>query len=270
MQVQEFFLNLLEVNEGVNYALIIALVVGYVFFTWFVVTVWVFYDARKRYEGVFFALFFSLFILPLNVPGLICYILIRPEHTLEEDYYINLALGGERELRPIYFDGDKGFDISLNLSVQPKQAEEDKHKMVMNVEWLPQRLPISRREKPSGSRVSFSKYKRMANSLVSRVASKVKTTTGQDKKSSFSKVGVSGEKKKARPEKEAQKEEPRAKKWEKVRKEVKKEVKKEAEKEDVKKESKKPVEKKKKTEAKEKKSEIGKSKKEESSKDKKK
>jgi hypothetical protein len=133
----DFFLNLVKVNEGINYTFIISLIAGYLFLLWFVVCLWVFFDTRKRYHSIFISFIYMLFVLLFGPPGLILYILMRPEHTLEEDYYINLALSGEKELKPILFDGDKGFDIQINLSVEPKQMPDDKHKLAMNIGWMP-------------------------------------------------------------------------------------------------------------------------------------
>lgn len=135
----DFFLNLIKVNESVDYAMLISILVSYFFIIWFVICIWVFNDARKRYIKFITSFLFTLFVLLFGPPALIFYILVRPEHTLEEDYLINLALSGEREMKPIYFDGDSGFDISINLSVQPKNSADDKHKLNMSIDWMPQK-----------------------------------------------------------------------------------------------------------------------------------
>jgi len=137
----DFFLNLVKVNEGIDYAFWISICVAYFFIIWFIVCIWVFSDARRRYENTIHSVLFFLFTLLFGPPALIFYIMIRPEHTLEEDYLINLALSGERELKPIYFDGEHGFDIAINLSVQPKTEASDNHKMNMSIQWMPQSAP---------------------------------------------------------------------------------------------------------------------------------
>lgn len=134
----DFFLNLIKVNEGIDYAFWISICVAYFFIIWFIVCIWVFSDARRRYESTITCVLFFIFTILFGPPALIFYIMIRPEHTLEEDYLINLALSGEKELKPIYFDGEHGFDISINLSVQPKSGAQDEHKMNMSVQWMPQ------------------------------------------------------------------------------------------------------------------------------------
>ncbi|MBU0975926.1 MAG: hypothetical protein ABIE03_03380 [Patescibacteria group bacterium] len=133
----DFLLDLIKVNEDVNYSFIISLFVGYFFIIWFIISLWVFFDAKKRHSSVVLCILYWFFVFVFGPPALVFYIMIRPEHTLEENYYMNLALSGEKSVRPIYFDGNKGFDISINLSVQPKEAEDSEHKMYMNVEWFP-------------------------------------------------------------------------------------------------------------------------------------
>ncbi len=137
MYMWEFLLNLLKVNEEINYSLIVAIVFSYFFLIWLVICIWVYFDARKRYVSGITCVCFALFVLVFGPPALMFYIMIRPEHTIEEEYYINLALSGEKESKPIYFDGDKGFDISINLSVQPRENDKGQHRMDMRVEWYP-------------------------------------------------------------------------------------------------------------------------------------
>jgi len=135
----DYILSLVKVNEEINYSTIVSLIVAYLFFMWFIICLWIFFDARKRYGSIFVSVGLFLFALVFNFPALIFYIMIRPEHTLEEEYYLNLALSGEKQTKPIYFDGKHGFDIMLNLSVQPKENGNDKHKMNMAVSWVPQK-----------------------------------------------------------------------------------------------------------------------------------
>jgi len=134
----DYVLDLLNANESVNYSLILSFIAAYIIFLWFIVSVWSFFDAKKRYQSILQPIFFTIFVLLFGPPALIFYIMIRPEHTLDEDYYVNLALSGEKQARPIYFSGDKGFDINLNLSVQPKDISENgQHKMNVEVSWIP-------------------------------------------------------------------------------------------------------------------------------------
>ena len=133
----DFFLDLVKVNEEINYGMIAAIIFSYLFAIWFVISLWVFFDAKKRYSNIVTPILFTLIIIFLGPPFLVVYILIRPEHTLEEDYFINLALSGEKDMKPIIFEGEKGFDLTLNLSVQPRQTADGKHEMALQVGWMP-------------------------------------------------------------------------------------------------------------------------------------
>jgi len=140
----DFFLDLIQVNEKIDYAMLVSIIITYLFIIWFVVSIWVFADARKRYSSIITPFLFTIFIIFFGPPALIFYILIRPEHTLEEDYYMSMAMSGGKESRPIQFNGDDGFDIAINLSVKPKQSQEKSHQMLVDVEWNPQ--PIDRKK----------------------------------------------------------------------------------------------------------------------------
>ena len=133
----DYILDLLNANETVDYSFILSAAAAYVLFMWLIVCIWVFFDAKKRYKSILMPFQFTVFSLLFNLPALIFYIIIRPEHTLDEDYLLNLALSGEKQSKPIFFEGDKGFDISINLSVQPKENSDNKHKMDVDVSWMP-------------------------------------------------------------------------------------------------------------------------------------
>ncbi len=155
------FLDLIKVNEEINYTAIISIVVGYLAIIWFVVCIWVYYDANKRFRNFITPWLFLVFVLVFGPPALIFYIMIRPEHTLEEEYLMDLAMSGEKELQPIRFDGNKGFNISLNISVEPKKGTDKKNEMNMNVEWLPQERAevMSGKKGSKGSKFSFLNFK---------------------------------------------------------------------------------------------------------------
>jgi len=134
----DFLLGFIQVNEEINYSLIISLIAGYLFTIWIIICLWVFSDTRKRYKHFIVQFGITFLVFLLGLPFLIFYIIIRPEHTLEEDYYINMALSGEKDLKPIEFDGNRGFDISFNISVSPKETPDGKHSMNMGISWMPQ------------------------------------------------------------------------------------------------------------------------------------
>ena len=207
-----FLLDLVQVNETIDYTLIISLILSYLFLLWFIITIWVFFDAKKRYRKLLMNILIWLFIFAFGPPALIFYILVRPEHTLEEEDIMNMALSGERAMKPIHFDGNRGFEISMNFSVQPKQVASDQHKMLMNVEWSPSKgntVQIEQKKKESGSNIQkkissvISKGKRKVNQIKrKRKAVKMEKSKSESKqKAEKKKVSVDNEGKKRKTEK---------------------------------------------------------------------
>ncbi len=59
---------------------------GFVLLLWLSVVVWTFQDVRRR-TGSFLARFLAtLFVLLFFLAGLVIYLILRPRHTLEEEY----------------------------------------------------------------------------------------------------------------------------------------------------------------------------------------
>jgi hypothetical protein len=213
----DFLLNLVQVNESINYSLIISVIVSYFFFIWFVVCIWIFFDARKRYESTITPALFCVFTLTFGIPALIFYIMVRPEHTLEEDYYMNLALSGEKTLKPIYFDGDKGFDISINMAVQPKTAKDEKHKMEMQVAWIPQKFQSQKniQQRSGGKTTGLSKkvtsqwnsFIQNLNSSLQNLGTRLKPVKKQTKKEPKKKQESESKKQTKKPEEKKKQEE---------------------------------------------------------------
>lgn len=57
---------------------------------WVAAIWWTFQDIRSRSADRLLQLVATLFVLVLNFPGLLVYLLLRPHHTLEETYYQSL------------------------------------------------------------------------------------------------------------------------------------------------------------------------------------
>lgn len=220
----DFLLDLVRVNEEINYSLIISVVVGYLFFVWFIICVWVYFDARKRFVSNFTSIAFAFFSLIFGPPALIFYIMVRPEHTLEEDYLMNMALSGEKQAKPIYFEGNKGFDITFNLSVKPKAKKDGKHKMDMMVEWYPtdEEFESKKPDKKNNAEKFFVKIGNFIRHTKESIDKKIKEITeketGKKGKKKLKKEGKNIDKNK--------KKEERNKKLEKEKEEKKKEKKK--------------------------------------------
>ena len=66
-------------EDAVSFEAILMVFIGYIAVVWLMFCFWVFIDARKRYDHIITAIIFALFIVPFNIPGLILYLVVRPE-----------------------------------------------------------------------------------------------------------------------------------------------------------------------------------------------
>lgn len=86
----DFLLEILELN--IDYRSILTYSLVYVLSLWLLFAVWVFFDAKKRYENSVLPYVLFLVVFVLNFPALIFYLIIRPEDT--DDYvYIHQPEG---------------------------------------------------------------------------------------------------------------------------------------------------------------------------------
>lgn len=109
------FITLLKPEYFVVTAVI---VIVCVFSTWFLVALWTLNDAKKRYNNIYIAMFFGLFVLPFNLPGFIFYIVIRPELAEENVYYMHHEEQERAVNIPIArFEGENGFKLTINLDI---------------------------------------------------------------------------------------------------------------------------------------------------------
>jgi len=138
----DFFIELLESN--IDYKTVIGIVVFYIVSIWFLFSLWVFIDARKRYRNIFFAIIFFLIVLILNFPGLIFYMIIRPD--LEDDNILYLEhkgahsdFGGQGgvNIPLVNFIGENGVDLSLQLRINSTSNNQVSNDLKVNVDLNP-------------------------------------------------------------------------------------------------------------------------------------
>lgn len=110
----DFLLDLLDFNEGVDYSIVSKIIVGYLILLWVFVSIWVFNDAKKRFNKVWIALILGLLNLVLSFPFLLIYLLIRPSH--KEDWEEFSDEGGIN-IPIVNFSGEDGVVISLQLKI---------------------------------------------------------------------------------------------------------------------------------------------------------
>ena len=115
----DFLVSILEAN--INFQTVGAFILLYFFSIWVLLCFWVFIDAKRRYEKNPVAIFFFFVVLIFNFPGLIFYLIIRPD--LNEDHFLYLQNNevisdSEKkgvEVPIVNFIGEDG---SVNLSFQ--------------------------------------------------------------------------------------------------------------------------------------------------------
>ncbi len=80
----EILLNFISNLNNLDLAQVIFFCFAYFIVMWFIATIWVYVDAKKRYKNTGWIIFVTLMTAPFNVPWLILYVLMRPEHTKED------------------------------------------------------------------------------------------------------------------------------------------------------------------------------------------
>lgn len=122
--IQDFLFKIIESNTSFdigNYLII------YIISIWILFCIWVFVDASKRYKNWIIAVIMFFITLFFNFPGLLFYLIIRPEK--EEDHILfigdnNLSYNqGGINVPIVNFKGDDGFEISLKISVKNKKGK---------------------------------------------------------------------------------------------------------------------------------------------------
>lgn len=85
----EQLISLLEYNQY-NFDNIVSYIFGYVGVLWILFCLWVLKDINSRTKNIFVITLVVLFVFFFNIPGLILYLLLRPEKTLEEARALDL------------------------------------------------------------------------------------------------------------------------------------------------------------------------------------
>ena len=127
----DFIVQLLNLNEEIPFQSIFFLIVFYILMLWLVISVWVFFDARKRYDADITAFLFGILVLFLNVPMLVFYFAVRPEIRFED--FDDWETGGVN-VPIVNFMGTEGIEMSLELRINPKRVQESKKKHDMSVQ----------------------------------------------------------------------------------------------------------------------------------------
>lgn len=117
-----FLLELIDFNEGIDYAVVSKIVVIYLVLLWFFVSLWVFNDAKYRFNNILLAVALGILNLFLSFPFLLIYLLIRPSHREDWDEY---GEDGGINIPIVNFTDKEGISISLHLKIDSKKMTDD-------------------------------------------------------------------------------------------------------------------------------------------------
>lgn len=128
------FLNNLRIEH------ILFVFVTYLLILWLLVPIWVYIDSKKKFNSTFISIVFALLVLPFNIPGVIFYIIIRPDENSvggsDDSGIINIPIanftsnkdevimGLEIKINGNLIDKSRRNDINLNVSIDSDSIEQ--------------------------------------------------------------------------------------------------------------------------------------------------
>lgn len=123
--------------ENARIETIILFTFMYLLILWLLVPTWVYLDAKKKFSQNWIPILLFIVILPLNIPGLIFYIIIRPEgndldgEVSYDDHVMNIPI-----VR--FLDGKNDFVMSFEVKVNGDIIDKSRRKHLnMNVSIEP-------------------------------------------------------------------------------------------------------------------------------------
>lgn len=133
--VGEFILKQIQDNQNRDWDSIFKALGIFLILFWICICIWVYFDVRTRYKRRITAILVTLFVLIFNIPALIIYVVLRPEHTKEEIKLIQSA-----GFFPISFDpkilGNSTTPLKLSFTLDVTPDPEGKTTPKINVTML--------------------------------------------------------------------------------------------------------------------------------------
>jgi len=130
--IGEFILKQIQDNQNRDWDSIFKALGIFLLLFWICICIWVYFDVRTRYKRRITALLVTLFVLIFNIPALIIYVVLRPEHTKEEIQLIKSA-----GFFPISFDpkilGNSTTPLKLSFTLDVTPDPEGKTTPKINV-----------------------------------------------------------------------------------------------------------------------------------------
>lgn len=161
-------------SPGFNYSDILKVVLIYFVFLWIVICIWIFTDSLKRYKNKIIPIMFLLLILPVNIPFLLFYLIIRPEREDDNILYLkdsdSLSFKGAN-IPVVNFVGDNGVEMSLLIKIAKKP--DNLPDMAINVDWLSEKANLERKNSEVAN--SDNKSEKVRDNYLTKVGSRVKS-----------------------------------------------------------------------------------------------
>lgn len=137
--MEDLIVNIAEGNI-IEYKNIFFYVVLYLCSLWLLFAIWVYFDAKKRFEGNLLPALLAFVVFVLNFPALMFYLIIRPE---DEDDFMFVDPAGHHHARGgvdvplVNFVGKQGeVELSLYMKVSKSKPTHDED-MKINIDFTP-------------------------------------------------------------------------------------------------------------------------------------
>lgn len=173
---------------------------AYLFTIWALFPIWVFIDAQKKYKSDIIAFIFFIFIFPLNIPGLIFYLIIRPEDEHDLDVYKTSITKSKKDNINIpltHFIDEKG-EIALTFNVTINKDSFNKHNEHVDIhieEKLVEEEEIEEAEESVAKKISGF-FKSISSNVTSRFNSDSETDAASEDEEYKDKAKETGKQKK--------------------------------------------------------------------------
>ncbi len=213
----DFILDILQVN--IDYKSILAYAAVYLVSLWLLFCIWVFFDAKKRYENSLTPILLFIAVLILNFPALIFYLIIRPED--DEDMFVygpeSYSPNGGINVPLVNFVGESGsIELSFGLNISKIALNNPNLKINVEVdEKNPNLVVVDRANLTQSSEIkkiggSNEKVKEKVSVIKSKFGSGAKSLISSVK--NYSSTLSEHEQKLVKPEDSAQEQEKKTKK----------------------------------------------------------
>lgn len=116
--MEKIIFETLNLNQVINFQTVISCFGLYILLFWFVVCIWIYFDANKRYQSRFLAFLIASCVFIFSFPVLILYLLLRKEvHEIDDVSNINYEIDNLHIPTIPVVDFVKNGDIKFRIEV---------------------------------------------------------------------------------------------------------------------------------------------------------